>query len=213
MASAGSNGSAAASCADAGSVAGSVVNVSQAKGKAAGRARGSAQRPRLDIDDQIMEANRVHDMLKKMSSAAKQIKKSQTKAKQRLIKKASRLNPEDLERIAVLKRVFNDVEGDSTTTGSSSAASSSSTSAPAPNPIKGIRRLHSSLKLAMNKVPGAESVIESLGADLPSEVDTQSGEGGHVQAAKGACHEPLHDDQDHVSEESLLTSAQALDQE
>ena len=63
-------------------------------------------RPRIDIDDQISEANRVHDLLRKMSQAAKSLKKTQTMAKQRLIKKAARLNPADLERIAVLKQSF-----------------------------------------------------------------------------------------------------------
>ena len=64
--------------------------------------------PRIDIDDQISEANRVHDLLRKMSQTAKSLNKNQTKAKQRLIKKAARLNPADLERIAVLKRIFSD---------------------------------------------------------------------------------------------------------
>ena len=107
-----------------------------------------------------------------MSCAAKQLKKTQTKAKQRLIKKASRLNPEDLERIAVLKRVFDGgQEGDAA---SSSAASSSSVdlSARSPNPSKGIRRLHSSLRVMMTNVPGADGVIESLGAEVPENSET-----------------------------------------
>ena len=157
-------------------------------GKAA-KGRRTAQHPRLDIDDQIAEANRVHDMLKKMSSAAKQIKKSQTKAKQRLIKKASRLNPEDLERIAVLKRVFGDDQCDGTSSASSSAASSSSLAATPPNPTKGIRRLHSSLRVMMEKVPGAENVIQSLGADLVDDAGTgKDVDGEHqVPVASPAC--------------------------
>ena len=79
--------------------------------------------PRVDIDDQISEANRVHDLLRKMSQAAKSLKKTQTKAKQRLIKKAARLNPADLERIAVLKRIFSDSAEE---TASASAVCSSS---------------------------------------------------------------------------------------
>ena len=65
-------------------------------------------RPRIDIDDQISEANRVHVLLRKMSQAAKSLKKTQTKAKQCLIKKAARLNLVDLECIAVLKRILSD---------------------------------------------------------------------------------------------------------
>ena len=157
--------------------------------QASGRARRTAQHPRLDIDDQISEANRVHDMLKKMSSAAKQIKKSQTKAKQRLIKKASRLNPEDLERIAVLKRVFSDTQPDSTSSASSSAPSSSPFTASPPNPTKGIRRLHSSLRVMMNKVPGAEHVIQSLGADLTDDSEPVSGSEQKAPEATLACEE------------------------
>lgn len=112
----------------------------------------------------------MHDMLKKMSVAAKQIKKAQTKAKQRLIKKASRLNPEDLERIAVLKRVFGD-GGEADAVSGCAASSSSGSSAMPPSPAKGIRRLHSSLRTKMTSVPGAEGVIESLGMELHAESD------------------------------------------
>ena len=165
-------GAAASSARCSGSNPAAVSPKAKAKVKAKASTRRRAERPRLDIDDQIQEANRVHDMLKKMSCAAKQLKKSQTKAKQRLIKKASRLNPEDLERIAVLKRVFHGgQEGDAA---SSSAASSSSVdlSAQSPNPSKGIRRLHSSLRSMMTNVKGADGVIESLGAEVPENSET-----------------------------------------
>ena len=189
MSSAASSAAAGASILKADGGAESAAAPAPGTGKAAKGGRRAAQHPRLDIDDQIAEANRVHDMLKKMSSAAKQIKKSQTKAKQRLIKKASRLNPEDLERIAVLKRVFGDTQCDGASSASSSAAPSSSLAGTPPNPAKGIRRLHSSLHVRMNKVPGAEKVIESLGADLVDDAGTgKVVDGEHqVPVASPAC--------------------------
>ena len=198
MSSAASSAAAAASVLQPGGGAESAAALAPVTGKAAGRGRRAAQHPRLDIDDQISEANRVHDMLKKMSSAAKQIKKSQTKAKQRLIKKASRLNPEDLERIAVLKRVFGDTQSDGKSSASSSATSASSLAATPPNPSKGIRRLHSSLRGMMSKVPGAENVIQSLGADLADDADTGKAVDGQHQApaASLACKDPQMEQDD-----------------
>ena len=198
MSSAASSAAAAASVLKADGGAESAAAPAAGTGRAARQGRRSAQHPRLDIDDQISEANRVHDMLKKMSSAAKQIKKSQTKAKQRLIKKASRLNPEDLERIAVLKRVFGETQCDGTSSASSSAASSSALAASPPNPSKGIRRLHSSLRVMMNKVPGAENVIQSLGADLEDDADKGKAVDGQQQVpvASPACEDSQRDQED-----------------
>jgi hypothetical protein len=59
---------------------------------------------RIDIDDEIEEANRISDMLKKVQKKAKSMQRSSKKAKQRLVVKAGKLRAEDLERIAVLKR-------------------------------------------------------------------------------------------------------------
>ena len=56
---------------------------SKAKAKPTGKAlmRPRVVRPRIDIDDQIAEANRVHDLLRKMSQAAKSLKKKANKSK------------------------------------------------------------------------------------------------------------------------------------
>jgi hypothetical protein len=62
------------------------------------------RKARIDIDDEIEEANRISDMLKKVQKRAKTMQRSSKKAKQRLVVKASKLRAEDLERIAVLKR-------------------------------------------------------------------------------------------------------------
>ena len=134
------------------------------KGKAKATAKAVARhrivRPRIDIDDQISEANRVHDLLKKMSQAAKSLKKNQTKAKQRLIKKATRLSPQDLERIAVLKRIFGDSTDEQVpvSSGSSSASSSAGSSGQ-----KGVTDMHGTLRTMLKDLPGAEDVVMGLG--------------------------------------------------
>jgi hypothetical protein len=63
-----------------------------------------AKRPRIDIDEQIEEANRLAALLKKVQQSAKNIKKSGQRTKKRLLAKAGRLSGEDLERISVIKR-------------------------------------------------------------------------------------------------------------
>ena len=71
----------------------------------AGRPRGrGSNRPRIDIDDHIAEANRLSSVMNKLAHAAKMAEKNGQRVKQRLMKKAGKLSPEDLERIAVLKR-------------------------------------------------------------------------------------------------------------
>jgi hypothetical protein len=62
------------------------------------------KKPRIDIDNQITEANRLSEVLRKVAQAAKTTAKNGTRAKQRLVRKAGKLSSEDLERIAVLKR-------------------------------------------------------------------------------------------------------------
>jgi hypothetical protein len=62
------------------------------------------KRPRIDIDEQIEEANRLAALLKKVQQSAKNIKKSGQRTKKRLLAKAGRLSGEDLERISVIKR-------------------------------------------------------------------------------------------------------------
>ena len=76
---------------------------SPAAAKASPRSK-KASRPKIDLDDEIRRANDLANMSRKMLSAAKNVSRNNRKAKQRLIKKAGKLSPEDLERIAVLKR-------------------------------------------------------------------------------------------------------------
>ena len=62
------------------------------------------KRGRIDIDDQIEEANRIAAMLKKAQNSAKSLKKTSQKTKKRLMAKADRLDSDDLIRIAALKK-------------------------------------------------------------------------------------------------------------
>ena len=70
-----------------------------------------AARPNIDLDEEIRRANDLAAMSRKMLTAAKNVSRNNRKAKQRLIKKAGKLSPEDLERIAVLKRCGVSEEG------------------------------------------------------------------------------------------------------
>ena len=82
-----------------------VAASADAKAKAKARVRGrGAARPAIDLDQEIEEANMLASMSRKLMQAAKSIEKNNKKSKSRLIRKAGKLSPEDLERIAVLKR-------------------------------------------------------------------------------------------------------------
>ena len=75
----------------------------KAEAKASTRSK-KAARPKIDLDEEIRRANDLAAMSRKMLNVAKPTSKNNRKAKQSLIKKAGKLSPEDLERIAVLKR-------------------------------------------------------------------------------------------------------------
>jgi hypothetical protein len=76
------------------------------------------KRPRIDIDEQIEEANRLAALLKKVQQSAKNIKKSGQRTKKRLLAKAGRLSGDDLERISVIKRCGLIVDPRAATSGS-----------------------------------------------------------------------------------------------
>jgi hypothetical protein len=79
------------------------------------------KRPRIDIDEQIEEANRLAALLKKVQQSAKNIKKSGQRTKKRLLAKAGRLSGDDLERIAVIKRCGLIVDPRPSTSGASAS--------------------------------------------------------------------------------------------
>jgi hypothetical protein len=66
--------------------------------------RKRAKRPDIDYDEKIQEATKNIKEMARAMAAAKSAQKNERRKKQRLVKKASQLSPEDLERIAVLKR-------------------------------------------------------------------------------------------------------------
>ena len=78
------------------------------------------QKPVIDLDDHIRKAQEAIKMARKQVQQARVQAKLEKRKKQRLVRKASSLNIEDLERIAVLKRC-----------GLASASAASSGSAPA----------------------------------------------------------------------------------
>ena len=54
------------------------------------------------MDKEIQEANLLATMSRKLMTAARAIERNNKKSKTRLIRKAGKLSPEDLERLAIL---------------------------------------------------------------------------------------------------------------
>lgn len=125
------------------------------------RARGRpAARPKIDIDDEIEEANRLSDLFRRMQAASKVAARNAHRSKQRLMKKASKLSQTDLLRMATLKRcglveLPPDVpEGE--VSGGAIASSASvmplSTTSAASVKVKGV----------VNNIAGARDLLKSL---------------------------------------------------
>ena len=98
----------------------------------------------IDIDEHIATARQKMKEAQKMVLAAKAQARNEKRKKQRLMKKASTLTSEDLERIAVWKRSGIDpIDGmlaASRATGSSRASSASGSATPASSPVLGPAR-------------------------------------------------------------------------
>ena len=62
------------------------------------------RKPKIDIDNEIEEANRLAELFRKMQNASKVAARNATRSKQRLMRKANQLSEQDLMRLAVLKR-------------------------------------------------------------------------------------------------------------
>jgi hypothetical protein len=131
--------------------------------KKRGRPKASA-RPKIDIDDEIKEANKIHAIMKKLALAAKAAERNGQRVKQRLVKKASKLNVLDLERIAVLKRCgllpitgSSSAETSSTETGSSSSDSS---------PVKVGSAIPAKVKehmaMALGRLSGGSEILKAI---------------------------------------------------
>ena len=76
----------------------------QVSGKAVRATRKQAKKPDIDYNAKIQEAAAAIKEMSKAMAAAKSAQRNERRKKQRLLKKAACLSPEDLERIAVLKR-------------------------------------------------------------------------------------------------------------
>lgn len=105
------------------------------KAKAAPKCRGrqrNADRPRIDIDDDIESANELNVMMKKLAHAAKMQQRNSLRCKARLVKKCGKMSVQDLERLAVLKRcgLLVQDDADDLPTASSSASTVSLTGTP-----------------------------------------------------------------------------------
>jgi hypothetical protein len=96
-----------------------VVAVAQPKKR--GRVS-KAERPRIDIDDEIEAANQLASVMKKLAHSAKMMERNSVRCKTRLLKKCGKVSAQDLERLAILKRCGLLPEGTGEVTSSSSAA-------------------------------------------------------------------------------------------
>ena len=63
-----------------------------------------AKKPRIDLDDSIAAARAAMQKAQKEAAEARRLARNERRKKQRLVKKASTLSADDLERVAVLKR-------------------------------------------------------------------------------------------------------------
>ena len=145
--------------------------------KARARGRGRVVRPRIDLDEQISQANKLAEVSKKMLSAARTAQKNQKKQKQRLIRKAGKLSAQDLERIAVLKRcgLYAGEEDGDTEAGSGQQAEVDPNEAPVQGPVEKKKKLSD----VVQKIAGADVVLEALGAGSSSSTPAAGTASGH----------------------------------
>ena len=133
-----------------------------AEAKAKGRPRARPQRPRIDLDEQISQANQLAQVTKKMLNAARSAQRNQKRQKQRLIRKAGKLSAQDLERIAVLKRCGLYADDDEEPTGSSSSRKEDTTREVAP--VAGPQEKKKKLSDVVSQIAGTEVVLHALQA-------------------------------------------------
>ena len=118
-------------------------------------------RPKIDIDAEVEEANRLADLFKRMQHASKIAAKCAMKSKQRLMKKANMLSQQDLMRLAVLKRC-GFIEPTDTGSGASGT--------PAPAVIEAATRMSTTgggsvgkkLQGLVSSIPGASDLVKAL---------------------------------------------------
>ncbi len=159
--------------------AGAAAPMAKASPKKRGRTR-NADRPRIDIDDEIEAANKLSAIMKKLSHAAKMAERSSVRSKARLVKKCGKLSAQDMERLAILKRcgLLPEEAKDETASNSagSSAGSSSAGPASSPEPKKSMNTVMlQKLAGAVGKT-GSDSVMECL-QTVAAILETEEGKG------------------------------------
>ena len=159
------------------------VVVPMASPKAPGRPK-KGSRPRIDIDDEITEANRLTEVTKKMMKAAKSAQRNSKRVKQRLVRKAGKLSASDLERIATLKRCglfVPEPTDESQSSSSTAASSSSSTTASDSAPI---RRITSKVFSKVGQVEGAADLLASMRHHVPGAMSSERSDvtGGVIES-------------------------------
>lgn len=125
-----------------------------------------SSRPKIDIDDEIAQANRMAEITKKMMLAARTAQRNSRKAKQRLVRRAGKLSSADLERLAVLKRcgLYIEAQEPSAASSSSAASTAASSSASSGSPATGPVLPGKKLLTAMGRVDGAAELLSSFGS-------------------------------------------------
>ena len=172
--------------------AGPVHPQAQAKPKAKGRGKAAA-RPKLDLDKEIQEANMLATMSRKLMKAARSIERNNKKSRSRLIRKAGKLSPEDLERLAVLKRcglygeggasVPEDGQASSGSDGNAAGTSSSSSRLePKKQKLAALLEGNPSAQAFLDGVRGAFPSLTKAGTGRPVN-DDEGGDTGEVELA------------------------------
>ena len=135
-----------------------------------GRPRGRpTHRPKIDIDGEVDEANRLADLFRRLQKAAKNSGRAAMKSKQRLMKKANKLSEMDLMRLAVLKRCgFIDVQRPEEVVDGQVAAGAA---AALPNQPGG-QNMGKRLMGMVSNIPGANELLKSLESPDPSSSST-----------------------------------------
>jgi hypothetical protein len=154
--------------------------VSKAKAKARGRPKAGA-RPKIDMDEEIEKANKLAEMSRKMMNAAKSIQKNNRRLKNRLVRKAGKLSPEDLDRIACLKRCGLFAEPDHDEDGEEEDGDDA-----APGDNAGVTPIVKKAKVAVAvpKIAGSERIFNTFCEDMRLENASSGSSSSSVAAGR-----------------------------
>ena len=151
------------------------------------KARGRpSQRPKIDIDQEVEEANRLADLFKRMQHASKVAARTAIKSKQRLMKKANKLSEMDLMRLAVLKRCgfMEQAETGSVDAGTSPSAAAASA---AMTPSTAVSAMGKKLQGMVSTIPGASDLMKALEASATSSCSAAAASSSSSGARRASC--------------------------